>query len=215
MQITPAILPRLIQAIDDAVETNAETVTALDQAIGDGDHVINLQRGLHALKAQAEELGGLEDWSAAWQKIGMSLMSSVGGASGSLYGTLFIAMSKAAREQALDQAGFAEIFSLGVEAVKQRGKADAGEKTMLDVFIPAAESLKQSAAESVPLPEVLDAVCEVAVAGVEATRDMLATKGRASFLGERSKGHIDAGAKTAQLMICALSAVLAQSAPPA
>ena len=215
MLITPAILPRLIQAIDDAIETNAETVTALDQAIGDGDHVINLQRGLHALKALADELGRLDDWAAAWQKIGMSLMSSVGGASGSLYGTLFMAMSKAAREQALDQAGFAEIFSLGVDAVKKRGKADAGEKTMLDVFIPVAESLKQSAAESVPLPEVLNMICGVAIAGVEATRDMLATKGRASFLGERSKGHIDAGAKTAQLMICAMSAVLAESTSPA
>ena len=151
----------------------------------------------------------------AWQKIGMSMMSTVGGASGSLYGTLFIAMSKAARELALDQAGFAEIFSRGVESVKQRGKADAGEKTMLDVFIPVADSLKQSAAESVPLPEVLDTVCEVAASGVEATRDMLATKGRASFLGERSRGHIDAGAKTAQLMISAISSVLAESTPPA
>ncbi len=215
MQITPAILPRLIQAIDDAIETNAEAVTALDQAIGDGDHVINLQRGLHALKAQADEFGQLEDWPTVWQKVGMSLMSTVGGASGSLYGTLFIAMSKAAREHALDQAGFAEIFSLGVESVKQRGKADAGEKTMLDVFIPVAESLKQSAAEAMPLPKVLDNISGVAVAGVEATRDMLATKGRASFLGERSKGHIDAGAKTAQLMICALAAVLADSTPPA
>ena len=215
MQITPAILPRLIQAIDTAIETNAEAVTALDQAIGDGDHVINLQRGLHALKAQADELGRLDDWAAVWQKIGMSLMSSVGGASGSLYGTLFIAMSKAAREQALDQSGFAEIFSQGVESVKQRGKADAGEKTMLDVFIPVAESLKQSAAKSMPLPEVLNMICDTAIAGVEATRDMLATKGRASFLGERSKGHLDAGAKTAQLMICALAAVLAKSTPPA
>ena len=142
-------------------------------------------------------------------------MSTVGGASGSLYGTLFIAMSKAAREHALDQAGFAEIFCLGVESVKQRGKADAGEKTMLDVFIPVAESLKRSAAASLPLSEVLDTICGVALAGVEATRDMLATKGRASFLGERSKGHIDAGAKTAQLMICAMAAVLADSTTPA
>jgi phosphoenolpyruvate---glycerone phosphotransferase subunit DhaL len=214
MPISLVILPKLIQAIDDVIETNAEAVTALDQAIGDGDHVINLQRGLHALKAQAEELSQLKDWSEAWQKIGMSLMSSVGGASGSLYGTLFIAMSKAAREHAVDQAGFAEIFSLGVESVKQRGKADAGEKTMLDVFIPVAEHLKKSSSEATPLPDRLKNVCAVATAGVEATRDMLATKGRASFLGERSIGHIDAGAKTAQLMICAMSAVLAESTSP-
>ena len=207
MKLTPALLPALIAAIADVIEKNAEEVTALDQAIGDGDHVINLQRGIHALMAQREELSGL-DWSAAWQKIGMTLMSTIGGASGSLYGTLFIALSKAAREQALNLPSFADVFSLGVDAVKQRGKADAGEKTLLDVYIPVADYLRTAAAESVAMPEVLANVSRVAVAGMESTRDMLATKGRASFLEERSRGHIDAGAKTAQLMICAIVEVL-------
>ncbi|HEY8094694.1 MAG TPA: dihydroxyacetone kinase subunit DhaL [Methylobacter sp.] len=215
MQLVPALLPSLIQAIDNVIETNAEEVTALDQAIGDGDHVTNLQRGIKALAAQSDELARL-DWAAAWQKIGMTMMTAVGGASGSLYGTLFVAMSKAARdrpvvsgvERALDLLAFAEIFSSGVEAVKQRGKADAGEKTMLDVLIPVAASLRQAAVDSLELPVALENVAQTAIAGMESTRDMLATKGRASFLEERSRGHIDAGAKTSQLMICALVDVL-------
>ena len=209
MQLVPALLPRLIQAIDNAIETNAEAVTALDQAIGDGDHVTNLQRGIKALTAQSDELAQL-DWAAAWQKIGMTMMTAVGGASGSLYGTLFVAMSKAARERPLDLPTFAEIFSSGVDAVKQRGKADAGEKTMLDVLIPVAASLRQAAANSLTLPEALANIAQTAIAGMESTRDMLATKGRASFLEERSRGHIDAGAKTSQLMICALVDVLTE-----
>ena len=136
MQITPELLPDMILAAADAIEKNAEEITALDQAIGDGDHVINLQRGIQALKTQRDELSRLDDWSAVWQKIGMTLMSSVGGASGSLYGTLFVTMSKAARGRALDLPAFADVFGQGVESVKQRGKADAGEKTMLDVLIP-------------------------------------------------------------------------------
>ncbi len=210
MQLTPALLPDLISAISQTIDNNAEEVTLLDQAIGDGDHVINLLRGLHALAAQSSELTKL-DWASAWQKIGMTLMSTVGGASGSLYGTLFVSMSKAARDQTMDLKVFASAFHQGVESVKQRGKSDAGEKTMLDVLIPVANTLTQSAADAAPLSETLKSLPDVAIAGMESTRDMLATKGRASFLDERSRGHIDAGAKTAQLMICALVIVLAQN----
>jgi phosphoenolpyruvate---glycerone phosphotransferase subunit DhaL len=207
MSCTPLLLPQLIAAINETIETNAEDVTALDQAIGDGDHVINLQRGLNALMAQREELPQL-DWVAAWQKIGMTLMSTVGGASGSLLGTLFVTMSKSAREQTLNQQGFAAVFKAGVESVKLRGKSDAGEKTMLDVLIPVANYLQQAAADNVSLSEILANVTQVAIAGMESTRDMLATKGRASFLEARTLGHIDAGARTSQLMICAIVAVL-------
>ncbi|WP_027159351.1 dihydroxyacetone kinase subunit DhaL [Methylobacter luteus] len=209
MQLTPQLLPNLIQAIADVIENNAEEVTALDQAIGDGDHVINLQRGIQALIAQSVELSQ-SDWATAWQKIGMTLMTTVGGASGSLYGTLFMAMSKASRERSLTLSTFAEVYAQGVEAVKQRGKADVGEKTMLDVLIPVADSLRQSSVEAVELPVALTKLTDVALAGMESTRDMLATKGRASFLEERSRGHVDAGAKTAQLMICAIVAVLVE-----
>lgn len=209
MKLTPALLPNLIEAIASSIDKNAEEVAALDQAIGDGDHVVNLQRGIKALMAQSGEFSQL-DWAAAFQKIGMTLMSAIGGASGSLYGTLFIALSKAAREQSLNLQSFADIFSKGVDAVKQRGKAEAGEKTMLDVYIPVADYLRTAAAKPAALPEVLANIPQVAVAGMESTRDMIATKGRASFLQERSRGHIDAGAKTAQLMICAIVEVLVE-----
>lgn len=211
MQITPKLLPRMIEAIADTIEQNAEEVTALDQAIGDGDHVTNLQRGIEAVKAKSNELSQL-DWAAALQKIGMTLLATMGGASGSLFGTLFISMSKTAAGQPLNLQTFAAVFTEGVEAVKKRGKAQAGEKTMLDVLIPVAKCLQQAAAESTPLRKFLDEVSRTAIVGMEATRDMMATKGRASFLEERSKGHIDAGAKTSQLMICAIADVVIEAA---
>jgi len=209
MSLKPTLLPGMIQAIAQTIEKNAEEVTALDQAIGDGDHVVNLQRGIDALVAQSEELGRL-DWAEAWQKIGMTLLTTMGGASGSLFGTLFISMSKAVRERPLNQEVFAEIFTEAVGAVKKRGKSDVGEKTMLDVLVPVAESLAQAVTKPTALPETLAEVVDTAVTGMESTRDMVATKGRASFLDERSKGHIDAGAKTSQLMICTLADVITE-----
>jgi dihydroxyacetone kinase-like protein len=211
MPYSTALLPQLLNAISQSINNNAEAVTELDLAIGDGDHVINLQRGLQALQNQSAELAATEDWVDAWQKIGMSLMSTVGGASGSLFGTLFISLSKASREQTLDLAGFSEAFSQAVNAVKLRGKASAGEKTMLDVLIPVADYLIAAANTEQNLNQVFSQTAQVAIAGMEATRDMLATKGRASFLGERSLGHIDAGAKTTQLMICAVISVLIET----
>ena len=135
-------------------------------------------------------------------------MSAIGGASGSLYATLFLALSKAAKDQALNVQSFADSFNLAVEAVKHRGKAEAGEKTLLDVYIPVAQYLNTAAVSSITLPEMLNTVITIAMTGMEATRDMIATKGRASFLEQRSIGHIDAGAKTAQLMISAIVGVL-------
>jgi phosphoenolpyruvate---glycerone phosphotransferase subunit DhaL len=211
MSNTATILPKLILAVAKTIEINAEELTALDQAIGDGDHVTNLQRGIQALSAQSEALSQL-DWQTTLQKMGMTIMSSVGGASGSLYGTLFLAMSKSLNNQPLTLATCADVFLKGVEAVKQRGKADKGEKTMLDVLIPVAEQLRQDANAT----NIFEQIKQTAITGAESTRDMLATKGRASFLGERSRGHIDAGAKSSQLMICAIVDALAEksTAPP-
>ena len=200
---TAALLPSLIEAVAKTIENNAEELTELDQAIGDGDHVANLQRGIQALMAQSGALSQL-DWQAALQKIGMTIMSSIGGASGSLYGTLFIAMSKNLQNQPLTLTTFADVFLKGVEAVKQRGKAEKGEKTMLDVLIPVAEQLHPDTSKPLQLTDLFEQVKQTAIAGAESTRDMVATKGRASFLGERSRGHIDAGAKSSQLMICAI-----------
>lgn len=196
-----------IKAAAKSIRDHENEITALDQAIGDGDHVYNLQRGLTALEALAGELEGL-DWSAALQKIGMSLMSTVGGASGSLYATFFIAMSKALRDKNMSLANFAEAFRLGVDAVKLRGKSDAGDKTMLDVLIPVAAVLQEATRTPAGLTEILQRVEMAAETGCESTRDMIASRGRAAFLGERSRGHLDPGACSTRFMIVAIVQVL-------
>lgn len=206
----PYPLSQLINAIDSSIEQHAEEVAELDRAIGDGDHVVNLQRGITALKDMANELDEL-DWSPALMKVGMTLMSTMGGASGSLFGTLFVSMAKAAKGQAIDPKNLAQIFDQGVEAVKQRGKAGIGEKTMLDTLIPVAQRFKDDSSNGTELDQLLNNLSEQAIAGMQSTKDMLATKGRASFLGDRVIGHIDAGARTSQLIICAITAELAKS----
>lgn len=209
MTTSTILLPSLITTIQNTITENADEVTELDRAIGDGDHVINLQRGLDALIAIDDKLTAL-DWSAAFMKIGMTLMSTMGGASGSLFGTLFISMGKAAKGKELDLNTFSEIFLAGVESVKQRGKADIGEKTMLDTLIPVANGLVTDASNQVELDIALENIKRIAISGMESTKDMIATKGRASFLGERAIGHIDAGARTSQLMICTVADVLSR-----
>lgn len=208
MSISTQAIPAFLQNIRTEIEANAEEVTALDQAIGDGDHVANLQRGLGELEKLTGELVEM-DWPSALMKIGMTLMSTMGGASGSLYGSLFVAMSKKAKEVEQSAQGFAEIFQAGVDSVKARGKADLGEKTMLDTLIPASEALTQHA--NADQSHLLSAVKQAAYEGMLSTKDLLATKGRASFLGERARGHIDAGARTSQLMICAIADVIAEA----
>ncbi len=209
--MTTTILPQLLNAIELTIDDNADEIAELDRAIGDGDHVINLQRGIAAVQTLESELVTL-DWSQAFMKIGMTLMSTMGGASGSLFGTLFISMAKAAKGQEIDIASFAAIFDQGVEAVKQRGKADIGEKTMLDTLIPVANRLKEDSTNGTDLAQLLTNLSDQAITGMASTRDMVATKGRASFLGDRVIGHIDAGARTSQLMICAMTQVLTDHA---
>ncbi len=204
MNTNTADLSTLITEIQNVINANADEVAELDAAIGDGDHVINLQRGLEALSKISDELA-LLDWSNAFMKIGMTLMSTMGGASGSLFGTLFVSMAKASKDKELDFKAFANVFYQGVESVKQRGKADIGEKTMLDTLIPVANSLKADADNQTPFSDALENAKQVAIEGMLSTKELLATKGRASFLGERAIGHIDAGARTSQLMICAIA----------
>jgi len=204
------LLPDILTAIQQTIEQHNIEITELDKAIGDGDHVINLQRGLDALSAISDELA-LLSWSQAFTKIGMTLMSTMGGASGSLFGTLFISMGKAAKDITMNADNFAMIFAQGVESVKLRGKADIGEKTMLDTLIPVANSLLDDVEQNVRLNTLLNNVNTQAIQGMESTRDLLATKGRASFLGDRVIGHVDAGARTSQLMICTVVGLLAGS----
>ena len=196
-----------LTAIKAILDVHSDEVAELDQAIGDGDHLINLQRGLEALIKQADALDAM-DLDVAFSKIGMTLMSTMGGASGSLFGSMFVSMGKAAKDKPADFANMAVIFSAGVESVKARGKADLGEKTMLDTLIPAMNSLNDSASRGVSLEDALADMQQAAENGMLSTKDMLATKGRASFLGERARGHIDAGARTSQLMLAAIAGVV-------
>ncbi|MDB2705502.1 dihydroxyacetone kinase subunit DhaL [Pseudomonadota bacterium] len=194
----------LINALQLTIETHQDEVAELDRAIGDGDHVINLERGLNAIEAISDELSNLE-WSAAFMKIGMTLMSTMGGASGSLFGTLFISMAKAAKDKQVDLVTFSAIFAQGIDSVKLRGKSDIGEKTMLDTLIPVANSLLADVRNNIEFKQALENTKHNAVSGMQSTKALLATKGRASFLGERAIGHIDPGARTSQLMICAIA----------
>lgn len=204
-----SLLP-FIQAIKNTIDAHADEIAQLDQAIGDGDHLINLQRGIEALLKNSEELEQL-DFSAALSKIGMTLMSTMGGASGSLFGSMFVMMGKTAKDKTLDLTGLADIFTAGVASIKARGKAEIGEKTMLDALIPASTILQKSISKKVELSVALEDMKNAAIEGMESTKDMLATKGRASFLGERARGHIDAGARTSQLMLCAIADVIIEN----
>lgn len=205
-----SFLPPLIAAIQSEIINNEAEISALDRAIGDGDHVTNLLRGLEAVAKLNDELVQL-DWSAALMKIGMTLMSTMGGASGSLLGSMFVSMGKAAKEQELDLNGMTAIYSAGVESIKARGKADIGEKTMLDTLIPVMQSLQSDAEQNADKTTVLSNIKTAATQGMQSTKDMLATKGRASFLGERARGHIDAGARTSQLILCVIADELSKT----
>ena len=186
------LIGELIDRTVEAITTNAGELTELDQAIGDGDHGINMKRGFDAIAAQKADLQELGLWPAL-QKSGMTMVMKVGGASGPLYGSLFMAMAKA-------EGSPVERVRAGFEAVKSRGKSDVGAKTMLDVLGPVTEALEAGA----DLAEVR----EIAAAALAATKEMKATKGRASFLGERSIGHLDPGARSTQLLVKTICEIL-------
>ncbi len=193
-------ISRTIDAVAAEIFQNADLLTELDQAIGDGDHGINMKRGLKAVVNQKEKLTE-RSLSRALQKIGATLVMHIGGAAGPLYGSLFIAMGKTAEEPPLDLPKMARMFNDGVAAVKKRGKSDVGAKTMLDVLGPTADSLSAMVSQGASIPVILAGLRAAADQGLEDTRDMVATKGRASFLGQRSCGHLDPGAKSSQLVV--------------
>jgi dihydroxyacetone kinase-like protein len=197
--MTGVPIRRLVEATETAIAAHAEELTALDQAIGDGDHGLNMLRGFKAVRDAAEEIAGLP-FGKALQKAGMTLVMKVGGASGPLYGSLLMAMGKAGEEAPGDVARLAEVVGAGVEAVKARGKSDVGAKTMLDVLAPVQAALAGGAD--------IAAVRAAADAGLAATEAMRATKGRAAFLGERSVGHLDPGARSSALLVHAVCDVL-------
>ena len=195
-------------AVHAAILANESSIESLDRAIGDGDHYLNVRRGCDVLMALRDDLGSKPP-GAALNAIGMKLLSTIGGASGPLISSFFIAMGKSLGDAAVPgRADFAQAFAAGVESITLRGKADLGEKTMLDVLIPVSRLLVKLAAEPIPLAELCDQVNAEATRNMLATRDMIARKGRACSLGERALGHIDPGCKTCEVIIAAVTATV-------
>ena len=203
------LLVRALSAAHLAILEHKDEIAALDSAIGDGDHVFNLLRGLEATLLERDALTQ-QDLTTSLKSVAKKLLESVGGSAGPLLASLFLGMAKAVREPVTPLI-FAEMVQGGVEAMRLRGKASVGEKTMLDVLIPTAECLEKLAQEGAPLEVALEKVRQTAEAGMRSTRDMVATKGRAAFLGERSRGVIDPGARSSQVMIAAICDVLTPS----
>jgi dihydroxyacetone kinase-like protein len=203
--MAPDLVERLLEAAVTTIREHAAELTALDQAIGDGDHGINMRRGFDAIAETRDQLAALP-LDQALLEAGKTLVMKVGGASGPLYGSLLMAMGKAGAPQDVD--GVAEAFGQGIEAVKRRGRSDVGEKTMLDVLVPTLHALRAGAADGAATGELSAKVRAVAADALAATAPMRATKGRASFLGERSIGHLDPGARSSALLIEAVCDVL-------
>ena len=197
-----AILKNIIAAIEE----NAQFLTDLDAAIGDNDHGINMARGFKKVDADLPGLAG-KDIGAILKKVGMDLVSTVGGSSGPLYGTAFMkAGAKAAGKNEINLDDFIVMMDEAIGGVQLRGKAVKGEKTMLDAMIPAQEAMKAAAAGGADAAAVLQAGVKAAEEGVEYTKTIIATKGRASYLGERSIGHQDPGATSFTVILQAIAA---------
>ncbi len=177
-----------IEIFGEKITANREHLNKLDTAIGDGDHGSNLTRGAAAVKEKAAE-NDYDNLANFFKDVGMTLVSKVGGASGPLYGSAFMGMAKKAKESD----DMAELLEAGLEAIQKRGKADVGEKTMIDEWAPVIESVKAGSFNQDVIDESL-----------ESTREMKATKGRASYLGDRSIGHIDPGAQSSAYLFEAL-----------
>jgi phosphoenolpyruvate---glycerone phosphotransferase subunit DhaL len=206
--IDAAAVERWIRAFAAAVAENEQELTRLDSAIGDADHGANMNRGLKAVLAKLDQAspGGP---AALLKQTGMTLVSTVGGASGPLYGTFFLRMATAIGDtDTVDQKLFAAALRAGVDGVVARGKAEAGDKTMYDALAPAVDAL-DAALGGEDAGGALQAAADAAAQGRDATTPMQARKGRASYLGERSVGHQDPGATSAALLLQAAADALA------
>ncbi len=210
--VDAAALTEWLRAVAASIAEHATELTDLDAAIGDADHGSNLDRGMSALVGVLDESHpetGDSTVDALLKSAAMTLISTVGGASGALYGTLFLRMAAAAGPvNALDAKGFAAALRAGVDGVVARGKAELQDKTMLDALIPACDALDAALAAGGSLADGLQAAAAAAAAGRDATVPLVARKGRASYLGERSAGHQDPGATSATLIVEAAAATL-------
>lgn len=204
--VTRAHLIDWLHRLHATITEHRGYLTELDSAIGDGDHGANMQRGLDAVAEQLDNAPATID--ELLKQVGMTLVTSVGGASGPLFGTFFLrAGVTAGAETEIDATTLAAALRAGLDGVSARGKASANDKTMLDAMIPAVEAFERAASDQAATPA--QAAAAAAAAGRDATAPMLARKGRASYLGERSIGHIDPGAASTALLFESLAEALA------
>ena len=195
-----AALEAWVREFARSVAEHKDELTELDSAIGDADHGANMDRGMSAAVA-AIDASPPADPAALLKQVGMTLVSKVGGASGPLYGTFFLRMAGALGPDPADDETFARALRAGLDGVVARGKAEPGDKTMLDALAPACDALDAALAEGRPLGAALTAAAAAAGAGRDATVPLVARKGRASYLGERSAGHQDPGATSTALLL--------------
>lgn len=188
-----------------AIHEHAAELTELDSAIGDADHGTNMDRGMTAVVA-ALDAGGFDSAAAIFNKVGMTLVSSVGGASGPLYGTFFLRFGRALGEGDVDAATLGAALRAGVDGIMRRGKAELGDKTMVDAWVPAVEAYDE--AQSQGIATALRAAADAAAQGRDAATPLVARKGRASYLGDRSAGHQDPGATSTVLLLEAAAETL-------
>ena len=189
-----------LKAIGERIIENKDFLTDLDREIGDADHGVNMARGFQGVieKAPQDE----PDIGAVLKKTGMTLLSTVGGASGPLYGTAYMEAGKVlAGKTEMTATDFLDGLDAAIAGIKKRGKAEKGEKTMLDALLPARDAFAAKSAEGGSFGDALSAACDAANEGVEYTKTIAATKGRASYLGERSIGHQDPGATSATMTL--------------
>ena len=200
MSLDAAWARRWIELAAADIAEQRDYLVDLDRAIGDGDHGENMDRGF---KAAVEALGQAQPASVAevLKTVAKTLMSTVGGAAGPLYGTAFLRASKAAGDGELDAAGVAAIIEGALGGIQARGKATTGEKTMVDAWTPALDAARAAAESGADAVATLQAAATAAEAGAAATEPLRATKGRASYLGERSIGHLDPGAVSTSLIL--------------
>ena len=198
-----AAMRRFVETFSDRLRDRREELTQLDSAIGDADHGINMDRGFTAVRGKLAELPADADLGTVAKTVGMTLISTVGGASGPLYGTFFLRLATALGERSkADTAELGSALRAGLEGLVQRGKAELDDKTMVDAVTPAVEAYESAAGDG--LEAALRAAVDAAAAGRDRVTPLVARKGRASYLGERSANHQDPGATSATIMLEAL-----------
>ena len=212
MSISRDLVDDWIRAVASAMALNKDHLTQLDSPIGDGDHGANMDRGFQAVVSKLPAVVAA-DIGSIFKTVGMTLVSTVGGAAGPLYGTFFLQLAAAtAGKTQLDLSDWVAALQAGVGGVIMRGKASLGDKTMVDALIPALDALKVAAADGASFPIALRQSAEAAEQGMLGTIPLVARKGRASYLGERSAGHQDPGATSSHLLLKAAAETWASTA---